>query len=143
MKFEIEIKVHDETRGLILAVSMGKTLLGLEDLDRAREELDLPELSADLLNRKVESVTKVAVYCEIDEATARKSGHFVQRCERTVNCPHKGLNKFFSKQIKTTVVPETGEITKAWFVYEVDKEAVIKAWKDAGYPLKWKVEEEG
>lgn len=77
---------------------------------------------------------------ELTEDLARASGHYANANIITVNVPEKFLNAFaFQKPV--VVRNDDGLVHKAFVRYELDNDAVLSAWANAGYPLQWGFDE--
>ena len=113
--------------------------VGIKQVDFAREQLCLPELSSKIISdNDISFVENLLI--DIPEEMARKSGHFSETTYIHVYVPEKYLNRFMKIEIKDTQIPETGEITNVKFKFVPDKNEIMNWWENAGFPLD--VEEE-
>lgn len=114
--------------------------VGLDGLDQARGETGVPELSAELVQAEIPT-RSVYISVYLTEKEARQCGHFSSRNYVKVG----GESPSWAIHRKPIVSSnhENGEILCVRWTYEVDENAVVRAWAAAGYPLEWDGEPEG
>jgi hypothetical protein len=78
---------------------------------------------------------------EISENIAELSGHFQTKNSVSVTVKRGHLNQFTYQRVETQANINTGEIYSAWIQTAIDEKALLSAWRDAGFPLKWEIEE--
>ncbi len=127
MKFEVEFRN---------AVHMPSKRIGLGHLDRARHETGVSNLDVNRVHLFMADYV-VTPTIELSEDTARQAGHFQQNSFVKIQCHHYHLNQFVSDVITETRDDTTGELVLVKFKYQLDKQAALDAWCDAGFPLVW------
>ena len=75
--------------------------------------------------------------------TAEKLEVFKLEYMVKVTVPDGGLNRYISLVPEIIRDEETGEVTRASMEYELDRDAVLRDWIDAGCPLEWNPAESG
>ncbi|GAB3272661.1 hypothetical protein GCM10027347_44440 [Larkinella harenae] len=113
---------------------------GINFIDRVRSELEVPSLSADVVSGYI-SGTNCDADLSLEESTARDSGHYSEKSSTHVKVPRGFLNQFVKVELNTVRDPATGAINTVNGVQKLNKQAVIDAWAEAGYPLRWGFEE--
>lgn len=122
------------------AVGMKDATLGMDDLDRIRSELEIPNLDPERVSKDVYRLyTSPGI--KLPEHIARHSGHFKEGCSATAKVRTNALNQFVSTQIEAKRDLSSGAVENVKLMYVLDEEAVIDAWQDAGFPLEWDLQE--
>ena len=127
MKFEVKFEGFP--------INLKSRRVGLEHLDLARCETGVSNLDASRVNQYMADYTENPTI-EIDEATARCAGHFQQNSWVRARCKIN-FEQFVSPVVVAQRDDTTGEVISVKFEYQLDKLAVLDAWKEAGYPLEW------
>lgn len=125
------------------AVNIDTEKLGIAALDRVREELKTPKLSAKLLEPEIRGMHEDFAYLNIPEAIARESGHFRCRTHICVHVPPGFLNELTETKVTAIKDPGTDEIQSVRIRRTIDDATIIRAWDQAGYPRKWSTPEPG
>lgn len=128
MKFEVTFT----TKGA--AIHMPQTGVGTKVLDLIREKTGVEKLDLSKIYGWV-SVVRFDPTVEIPEEVARRSGHFYENGKVPVKVENEQLNPFVKLEVKSERNQETGEITLAQAVWELDREKVIEWWESEGFPL--------
>jgi len=135
MKFEIVFASHPGW-----PVEMPYSSIGLIDVSFIRQNT-VENLDLDLVEGYIQDL-RISPEITVCECYARSAGHFNYGNRANIRVKRNFLNQFVIKQVKTETSNKDGKILKAWIVYKLDKEAVLSAWADAGYPIQWGFEEE-
>jgi len=106
------------------------TDLGLQDLDQIRQSH--PEVTPDDIFYDSDTWDEVSVIVPVPEPVVRKAGHFISMSCADVIVPANFLNQF--ARVSTSEYGRKGQYRAK---KEPDKEAILLAWIEAGYPLKW------
>lgn len=117
------------------AVSIPQQSAGITLLDKAREDTGLPKLNPDLAEL-MSLPTRSNPAIKITEDQARESGLFAGTSTIDVVVDREQLNKFCKLVTETYIKEYTGEVTRVFI--EVDRDAIIDAWQNAGYPEDWR-----
>ena len=112
--------------------------LGLYDVDRIRNTLEVPGLPLEKISPILFSYSRTVVDVFLTERQARQVGDGFW-CSNTVRVevPEKSLNKYVVEVLQAEKNKETGEVEKAWVEYSVDKDRLIRDWLSAGAPKEW------
>lgn len=136
----MELKAHFRARWGVRAIDLPSKQLGLDAVDKARKKTGF-RLPLDIVEGYVREVWDNHE-APIPEELARQSGHFGETSRREVIVPENFLNQFVRIEHNLIQDSETGAVKKVSFRYDIDGTAVLEAWEDAGFPLKWGTEEE-
>lgn len=117
------------------AVQYGGENIGLKQANEIRKDSGV-NLELDRIKSYINSIG-FDPEIQVSENYAIESSLFEDCCNVTVRVEGKHLNKFLYNSYKYQVDQKTGEIQKAWIEKELDKNKVLEAWKDAGFPLEW------
>jgi len=128
----LEVAFYSETNQSIMK---DRVAIGLDKVDEIRKITLLPNLSLDVFAFYSNSTRKNFSF-QINENTARTSRHFKNRNRLQIEVPDGFLNSFVVLSPEITQ-NDDGKIEKVDFKWEIDKEAVLEAWEEAGFPLKW------
>ena len=116
------------------AVRIESRALGLNFLDRVREETEIPDLDPELVGDRVHAVdTKYP--STVSEEVARRSGLFWESWNVRLRVRNFALNQFFELGMKVSKNGRTGEITHVSPVWEFDESSFLSWWEDEGFPL--------
>ncbi len=111
--------------------------LGLNWLDRAREEAGLPALEVERVSSRIPSLQRDPEVV-LTEEQARAAGEvFLNDCEVWVKVPKGALNRFCKTRVEITRREESGEITNVSPAWEIQERELVSAWLEAGAPLDW------
>ena len=110
--------------------------VGMASLDKIRNLVGVPKLATMLIHEHIDGVFEIPTI-PIPEKIARNSKHFADASDIVVTVLDAGLNHFLDDIVRIQKDTATGEITGARIVSTLDTEAVIKEWRDAGYPREW------
>ncbi len=132
---EFVVKFHNNGGYLVWKES---EWIGLDHLDRARKQLGV-ELPAEKLRGQMPLLGLTEKKLKLTEEEARAAaGRFRETCKVHVNVsPPSGLNCFVCEKLVTDRDPETDEIIYAYYQREINDEALLQAWFEAGTPLEW------
>lgn len=134
MIFEVDFKYKPLSE---YPINIPSRHVGLNYLDRAREETGVKDLCAEKVAGEV-SCYRRCVSMGISEEIARTSGHFLECGSIEVTCKGGHLNLFVSDVMVVKNDDTTGEIKSVSSEHQLDEQAVLDAWREAGYPLEWK-----
>lgn len=134
MEFKIVFRCKNSAE-MPVSQTMGKC--GLTHLDRARTETKNASLLASDIHESILFLSSYEYSIEIDELTARKSGHFINSYEVEVVVPPKHLNNWVVESLYQTRDTEKDYDYAVFFQYTVNEKAVLTAWESAGFPLDW------
>jgi len=109
---------------------------GLKDIDKVREELNIPELNVQLF-ASAASAKRENPTIDIDESLARELGVFSDKNTHTVKVYMGSLNQFTYLAPNVVKDPENGCIRYIGWMIELNENAVIDAWIEAGHPDEW------
>jgi hypothetical protein len=123
------------------AYRLEETLVGLDFLDQARQELALPDLRAEQVRHFISFAGNTSYKLTIDEQTARESGRFREACRTTVIVPNEFLNQFFEESLTPVKDFADSEVSHVRGEWKCNEPKLLNAWRDAGYPLEWGFEE--
>lgn len=135
MKFVVEFKRREGTPGYAVYVDQAK--LGLDMLDRAREETDVPLLAPDKVSGVVDAAVAWSKKIEITEEEARKSGLFRKTHEVVVQVPVESLNRYMGIVPRVHRDLGTGAVIKITWDWEFDSQKILADWASCGYPVEW------
>jgi len=120
------------------ALEMPLRGVGLNLVDKFREkENNMLELKR--FSGFIEEIRK-DVKISIDEQLARESNLFGEVNHVTVTVRDGLLNSYINIGWDTERNETTGEIKFVKFKYILDEDAVLQAWKEAGFPTEWEIE---
>ena len=131
LEFNIKIKNKQGDR----IIDLKQRELGLWDVDRIRRELEVPMLRIHRIHHTVPPLYDRWIYVQLDEFTARESGHFMEKATVEMYVPENFLNRFCETVVLAERNEENGEVKEASLVYEFNKEKFLEWWKSEGYPL--------
>ena len=117
-------------------INLPEKFLGLDDVDRIREELGVPGLQFDKIKRNIPELynsTSIAV----DERIARQSGHFRRKPTIVVTVRKEHLNQFCETKLDTVKNYSTGEILSVRLLYQPNILKILAAWEEDGFPKEW------
>jgi len=117
-------------------ITIKNTEIGLDELDRARQELSIPELDISLLEQEISGVHTDLDF-QIIERTARESGLFKNDHHVIVKTPAGFLNDFVATKVIAERKQDTDEITTVRIIREIMGIAILDAWAEAGHPTEW------
>lgn len=120
-------------------VDLSSREIGLEGVSQIREHLGLEKLPLSVIDGTTAS-SFFSPRIKISEEEALRSEQFSDRNTIEVVVPHRGLNRFVEKTVKAEKADD-GQILRAGLAWEIDNQAVINAWLEAGAPLKWDPDE--
>jgi len=115
---------------------LGQDQIGLDGLKFIRDTLNLPVLSASLVNDTRGRVCRSEFKTEINEAQAAISGLYATT--NTVFVLITGtLNHFIKDRVETQTEPKNGQVLSAKIARFVDEKDLFTAWEAAGFPTEW------
>lgn len=129
-----------DPNGVVYAVGVDSTVIGIEALDKVRDDIGIPNLTPALVNKDVFRLYIDPTF-KISLELARKSGHFQKKPSITVQVGNHQLDRFVSMVAHIERDPENGTIKHIKHFFELDEKAVVDAWKKAGFPLEWDLPE--
>lgn len=127
MYFEVTF-INKDNKNVI---SIDQKYVGLSHLDKVRVFIGDSSIQKEEVNSNVSCMYERYVRIDVSEGVARESGHFNNTAHVDVSVVGN-LNKFVHECIR-----EMNSGRSYGFRYDLDKEDVITAWKQAGYPLEW------
>jgi len=136
MKFFVRFEGELEgSKGHAFPINIHAKTLGLDWVDKVRVISEVPDLDVALIDGMIPSYIKQEVVIPLDEVLARQANRatgklFADSFSETVHVPDSALNKFVVNTIKLTR-------NDAHIVRQLNEEAVIVAWKHAGFPTNW------
>lgn len=136
MRFEIDF--YSVTRGAPLQVESED--IGLEGVEFIRTYLELPNLSLSVIRPDCQRRLSHPEV-EISEELAKESGLFQNRNKVDIAVKGRSLNRFLYPEVDYSQ-KDDGAITRAQIYYKLNESELVSAWKEAGFPTKWMIEEE-
>ncbi len=136
----VELNLRIKNKEDEYVIDLPNKEVGLWDVDRIRQELAVPMLRLERIYHKIPTLYDRWIYVQLNEFTARESGHFMERATVTMYVPKHFLNQFCDIVVHAERNEENGEVKEARLMYQFNKEKFLEWWKAAGYPLE--VEEE-
>jgi len=132
MRFEVTFVAEAET----FSVSVPEEEVGLADIKRIRK-LFWDKIPLKWINAKIKSLS-AAPNITLNYEQAKESGHYLCRNKVKVETTGQNLNPFVYHvpYVDFSKVPPFG------IKQELNEQEVLKAWKQAGYPLEWEVKPE-
>jgi len=118
------------------AVDVKETDGGLELLDRARLELELPELEPQRVRAYIDG-RHSNPFLYLSERQARESGHFLTANRVKVKVRMGALNPYTFTTLAVDRDMKSGEVRLVMAKTEIDEAQVLDAWIDDGCPLEW------
>jgi len=128
---ELQVRFRAE-KGV--AANVKSKEVGLELVDKVRESEGVPNLPLSCFRDNVYSLYGTH-YAKIDEATARRSGHFASCNTITVVVPEAYLNEFAEVVHNVTKNSTSGEIEEVKFSCKINDAELISHWESIGFPL--------
>lgn len=114
------------------AVNLPSRSLGIRLLEKIRSSLGI-QLPLDRINANIKYISQ-DITVEIPEKIARESGLFMESNKAIVSVPKESLNWAVVEKVDSIRDEETGEVTRAKIVYDINLEGIIEKWKAAGFP---------
>ena len=131
MEFEVKFVAN----GKDYAIEKSGRGIGINWLDRARNELSVPELSPDLVYGWIDHLNTDPNII-LSESQARKSNRFGEKNTVTVEVKGSTLNTFVISSLNAVRNPKNGSVLRVVFKWKIDKKAIYDWWKSQGFPLK-------
>jgi hypothetical protein len=113
--------------------------VGLKQVKAIRKELKKNYISLDEINGVIIGCGGENFLLDLDEQGAQSIPHFQETCEVDVIVSFLALNKFVSVSLEHWCPMKKEKRAVYSYVNRVDLKALMKEWKEAGYPLKWEV----
>jgi len=118
------------------AVSKPEKIMGLDYVERIRDEIGAKNFSLEKIPEKIDSICQNPII-KISEQLAIASGLFRKTNYIEVIVNDYGLNKYIFSDFEIEKNLETGGVEKIIPKYSIDCEQVLKDWEKAGFPLFW------
>jgi len=136
MKFTV--KFDSSGRGSL--AKSKQEYIGLNQVDKVREDLNLPNLSSDRFHAVILNRYHTFLTIELSEDEARETGLFSDTCNIEVEANYDSMSKLFTIEPQVERGPN-GEVKSVEFEYKPDTVSIIEAWKALGFPKKIGLEE--
>lgn len=136
MKLTVIFAQHPTSTAMPIFIR--ETPAGLDLVDMARNVAGLPKLNLELFDSVVPEL-KTGVKIEIDEISARASGHFSEFSTFVVTVPGLELNKYVTTHPLFYRDGGDGKITRVAFERKIDTAAIFMNWVSYGYPKEWPI----
>ena len=130
----MEFKVKFEAEMRNYAIEKDGREIGINWLDRAREELSVSELSPDLVHGWISHLNTDPEII-LTEKEARESERFNEKSTVIVKVEESALNEFVRSYLNVIRDPKDGKVLKVIFEWRIDKEAIFEWWREKGFPL--------
>jgi len=135
MEFEVQFKYQGS-----YSVEFHNVEIGLNRINEVRANLNLPNLTMEVfLSKSTDLYANPGI--QISEITARRCNHFEERNVLQVFVNRPGFLNSFVVLSPEITRNDDGKIEMIKFISKVNKEAILEAWEEAGFPLKWGFEE--
>lgn len=123
MEFVLKLKANDDRKNV---VKIEEKELGLEALDTARRELDIPCLDAELLDSRLREVSEYKLCVKISEEDARRFGNlFRNNCVAMLDVKPNYPCQFYRQSLVCKRDESTGAVISAKFEWQLDKKELI------------------
>ena len=132
----MEFKVKFVSTAGLGVIDLSEAPLGMHGLDKVRNLVNLPHLSADRVHPMIYGWYRIPVLT-ISESTARKSKRFGHVNEIQVVTEPKRFSRFVFQVAHIDADETTGEVREAGLKHCLDEGGVIDAWTAAGCPVEW------
>lgn len=109
---------------------------GLNHLDEARQRIGT-NFSAELFRGIFERLYESKYTVTITEEEARESGRAQESSTVNVTVPEGFLDKYTETYLDCDRKEKNDAIKSVQFKWRVNEAALMAAWEEAGYPLKW------
>ena len=109
-------------------------------VEQIREEANCPGLDLGLIQGNIYPVQVRDARVKVSEEIAENTEHFLETNEVVVRVLPTGLKPFYHLQAVIRRDDTDGAVTHASVEWQLDKEALLVAWVEAGFPLNWNTE---
>jgi tRNA A37 threonylcarbamoyladenosine dehydratase len=109
--------------------------IGTKGVKRIRETLKA-DIPLQKINSQIDCIFK-NVTIVIPEEEAQNISHFQNTPDIDVRTKNGGLNEFVKEEVAACRHEITGEVESAKIKRVVDEDAILAAWREAGYPATW------
>jgi len=116
------------------AVNLNYMDYGLNQVERIRQELNLPNLPLSVFYPGINSYNVDYTIRNLPENLVKKSNRFKETNQIIVKTPVGYLNAFAKISYKT-YQKDNGEIIKVKLFYEIQESSILSLWESLGFPL--------